>query len=854
MPTVSNLTIKLQTGSDNLYFATWDFASTVKNTTTSSGIKVGDLVTIKAGSKWYNGTTPSSFVFDHKWYVTSIKGDRAVLGKNESGTNNIVSPINVSNLISASGSSSSSTTTESVSEDTIDHYEVEWVYGTDDGVAFVGTTEEVTTKVSTYSPPSNARTIKVRVKPVSKTRKVNDEDVAYWTGSWTLASLYLLDLAPEKLNAPSVEVEDYTLTASIDGIEDVRADEVIFQVYNATTGSLVKSGTSKVVLCAASFSCTLSAGIKYRVRCAAKNTTSASGGIGPWSDYSEEIFTVPSAPASITTCKATSETSIRVTWTAVDSAETYDIEYTTKQEYFDAADETTTLSGIENTYREITGLESGEEYFFRVRAVNERGESGWSGIKSVAIGDTPDAPTTWSSTTTAITGEPLNLYWVHNSTDNSKQTYAELEMYVDGVKETYTIQNENAEDDGEEEKTSVYPIDTSTYVEGTVIQWRVRTAGITKEYGDWSIQRTIDIYATPTLELKVTDSAGTAIETITSFPFYVSGLTGPKTQTPIGYHLTVTAGENYDTTDAVGNFKMVSAGESVYSRFFDTSDPLLVEISASNIDLENGVNYVVTCTASMNSGLSTSTSVPFNVSWTDIQYEPDVEIGIDSETYAAYIRPYCVDDEGNNIEDVLLSVYRRDFDGTFTEIGSKIDPTMNIFVTDPHPALDYARYRVVATSKTTGAISFYDVPPYPVGCVAAVLQWNDEWQNFSVNESDELVEQPWSGSMLKLPYNIDVSDNNKPDVSLVNYIGRSHPVSYYGTQIGSTSTWNMEIVKSDTETLYALRRLARWMGDVYVREPSGSGYWANITVSFSQKHCALTIPVTLNITRVEGGV
>ena len=64
----------------------------------------------------------------------------------------------------------------------------------------------------------------------------------------------------------------------------------------------------------------------------------------------------------------------------------------------------------------------------------------------------------------------------------------------------------------------------------------------------------------------------------------------------------------------------------------------------------------------------------------------------------------------------------------------------------------------------------------------------------------------------------------------------------------------MEIEKSDKETLYALRRLSIWMDDVYVREPSGSGYWANIKVSFSQKHRELTIPVTLNITRVEGGI
>ena len=64
----------------------------------------------------------------------------------------------------------------------------------------------------------------------------------------------------------------------------------------------------------------------------------------------------------------------------------------------------------------------------------------------------------------------------------------------------------------------------------------------------------------------------------------------------------------------------------------------------------------------------------------------------------------------------------------------------------------------------------------------------------------------------------------------------------------------MEIPKDDEETLYGIRRLAIWMGDVYVREPSGSGYWANVNVSFSQKHRELTIPITLTITRVEGGI
>ena len=44
------------------------------------------------------------------------------------------------------------------------------------------------------------------------------------------------------------------------------------------------------------------------------------------------------------------------------------------------------------------------------------------------------------------------------------------------------------------------------------------------------------------------------------------------------------------------------------------------------------------------------------------------------------------------------------------------------------------------------------------------------------------------------------------------------------------------------------------MGDVYVREPSGSGYWASISISFNKNHCELSIPVSISVTRVEGGV
>lgn len=790
-----------------------------------------------------------------------------------------------------------------------DKYKVIWNYHTGDGVWFIGEEKEITAEQSTYNAPSNAEKVRFKVKAISKKHKVNKKEVSYWTADYTDWKTYDFDNNPPKMPPiPTVKIEKYKLTASLTNLDDINATEIEFQVVKDNSKTY-KNGVVKIDKWAASFSCDIEAGHSYTVRARSKRNKSYSG----YSDYSDGAKTIPSAPASIEYIKALSETSVQLKWKEVTNATKCEVEYTTKKMYFDSSSEVKTLTVTSKSYAEITGLESGQEYFFRVRAINEQGESGWSEIVSITIGKAPAAPTTWASTTTAIVGEKVILYWVHNSEDGSSQTTAELELIIGDNKETHTITNTTEE--SEKDKTSQYVLSTFTYTEGTTIKWKVRTAGITGVYGDWSTQRVIDIYAPPTLSLSITDKAGTSLTILESFPFYINGVTGPATQTPIGYHVTITSTETYSTVDEIGNVKMISAGDDVYSQFYDISENLALEISAHSVDLENGVTYKVTVVASMNSGLTVEESAEFEVAWTDEQYAPNAEISIDEETLCAYIHPYCdyypmvyykvelstttgtyvqtseiitetiegtsvdeaftengdvvyygtlssgtgvyfceVESEVSELVDgITLSVYRREFDGSFVEIGTGILNASNTFVTDPHPALDLARYRIVAISDATGAVSYTDIPGVIVGETAVIIQWDEAWTEFDTTNEDEMEQPAWAGSMLKLPYNIDVSDSNESDVTLVEYIGRKRPVSYYGTQLGSTSSWKVDVAKEDKDTLYALRRLAVWMDDVYVREPSGSGYWAYIKVSFSQEHCNLVIPVTLDITRVDGG-
>lgn len=934
-------------------------------------VKRGD--TLSALARRYSTTVKNLAAWNHIKNVNLIYvGQRLIVGTNGSGS---VKPSS-STTSRSSNSNKVKITSIGVQKDTdrsvfvtwdwsrshTKEYSVVWYYYTGDGVTFVGSEETTKHEYSLYSAPSNAYRVKVKIKPISTTYTKNRKEVEYWSGEWSDTKEYNFSSNPPSVPpVPSVSITNLKLTAKVTNL-NVNGDTIEFQVIKDNSKTAFSNPKAKINYAQASVNCNIQAGAKYKVRARTIKGKETSD----WSNYSEEIGTVPATPTKMYEPKVLSKTEIQLHWEPVknpdvhDTSFGYEIEYTTEIRYFDSSDNVQKKEVGQNSgYCEITGLEQGQHYYFRVRTKNSAGTSGWlyygtaQNPKAVILGTVPGAPTTWSSTTTTIIGEQLTLYWIHNSTDGSSQTWAELELTINNKTELHTIKNTTDED--EKDKTSFYALveineegETIVnsdllkqyYKEGANISWRVRTRGIMENYGDWSVSRTIDIYAPPTLELSIRDKDDNQVVEINSFPFFIKGVPGPQTQVPTGYHVSIRAKESYETVDNVGRNILVSEGEEIYSNYFDTKVGLLVQMLPNNIDLENDIEYECEVTVSMDSGLTATEIVDFTVIWEDTFYTPNASVEINGDTYGANIHPYCryipvvhrvvelvdgvyqktgniteagwdnnkenngtlvegyyvdiaQDDdninpdtgefikelimvysaqyEGNTVyycedegtpelaNNVTLSVYRREYDGTFTEIATEVENNESRYVQDPHPALDYARYRIIAVTNDTGAISYTDISidmEAEVGYAGVIIQWDEEWSNYDVNpdEADPLAVPPWAGSLLRLPYNIDVSNKNNLDVELVEYAGRSHPVSYYGTHIGETASWNLKIDKEDKETLYGLRRLARWLGDVYVREQSGSGYWANINVSFSQTHLEVVIPVSLEITRVEGGI
>lgn len=781
-----------------------------------------------------------------------------------------------------------------------DSYNVYWYYHTGQGVWFTGAKNTgVKERNSLYDAPTNAKRVACKVKPVATKHKVQGVDTYYWTADWSGTQTYNFEeatLPPAQANVPAVDIDGLTLTAETNTYDE-NTKIIEFQVVKDDS-VIFFTGRSAVVTAYAAVSCPVAVGGEYKVRArglnpiagnsidtvVASNTPASIAEAGEWSEYSSNVATIPSSPTEIISHTVLAPDMVQITWTEVPNVTGYKIEYALKESYFDTSDMVTSIdaSGSGAT-RIIGGLESGNTYFFRVKAVNDQGDSGWTPIYSLVLGTRPSAPTTWSDTTTGVIGDDLYFYWTHNSEDASTQTAAEFELTVneqtylvdptylsDGSTPSYYIFNSIAEDtesildsseNGLLDSSSNQILSRSfrTYPEGAIVRWRVRTKGVLDEWSPWSTSRTVIVYAQPVMELYVgnNEERNDIMYELTHYPLIIHGDVSPSTQKAISYNVQIVSNEPYETVDYSGRRKSIRDQEVVFSKYIPAdSNTLDLVLTAGDVNLDSNITYTVIVTTGMDSSLIAEASWTFTARWATDILVPDAEITINRDSLCAYIRPFCNDENDELVENVLVSVYRLEYDGRLVEIAKNL-PNGEYTVTDPHPSLNYARYRVVAMDESTGEIGFRNVPGQYIGETGIVVQWDDEWQTFSVNEGefeDEFDAPVKTGSMLKIPYNVEVSDSTDIDVALNEYIGRSHPVSYYGTQLGVKGDWNAVIPATDMETLYALRRLAIYRGDVYVREPSGVGYWAQINVSFSKKYSDMTIPVSLSVTRVEGGI
>lgn len=792
---------------------------------------------------------------------------------------------------------------------------------------------------STYTVPDGAKQIRytITVEAETGTGQVNGVEKSIpvfkaQTASGVMGNFKFKVVTPP---TPSVTVENGTTIRAVCNLESTKtkAQNICFELYKNKSE---KAGTSPwLTIPSISKEVTYdfkgNFNSKYAVRC--QTYYKEENAYSSWSTFSSEVETLPSAPTltRLTAYNTHTENTyaIKIEWNKQSNIDSYTIQYSkNKDNLINNVDSaiSTTNANKDDTFKIIT-LDSGGTYYVRIKSQNETGDSGWSSILSLTMGEKPTAPTTWSSAATMIEGEDCNLYFVHNSIDGSTWRSADIQFkYVIGDSENYktytftksngtkvdwvTLTNTNSEDiEYERNKTGVWPMSSNnsfaastgfnsflTFINKQLngnnsvkIKWSVRTRGVysggaNSGASDWSIERILLYYSKPDLSLSIHKVNGTTItdgilDVVDTYPFFVK--MDINKNKVISTHVSITSNEQNDVyvdTDEVGNRMVVNPGDQLFSKSYkfypDYNGISGLLFTPGDVNLCNNKYYSVFVTICEDSGLTATTSVVFKLEEGETgNWIPTATVIINDDELSATVGVYAIrrgpamtedgefdTDESGNImpaeevcDDILLDLYRLNFDGTYTKIND-VSSTGMVYYTDPHPTLNAARYRVVGTSMTNGISTYADIPEVPINNPSLVIQWNDNHVSYEIDPNTNEISIESSNRILRLPFNLDVSESNTLDVEHNNYIGREHPVSYYGTQVGQKMTCNTDIDATDYETLSLLRQLAILKSDVYVREPSGIGYWASVVVSMTQTHCNVVIPVSLEITRVDGGV
>lgn len=378
-------------------------------------------------------------------------------------------------------------------------------------------TTDASHKNSLYSPPANAKHVRISVKPISTTYKKDKKDTNYWiVSSYTKSSLFKVTkeeiIVLDAPGTPTIEVQACTISLGIENYAPPLAADVTIRFQLVDGYQSVQNVDCNLVYNAAMAGFTVSPGTTHRGRVRAI-TSNPKYQSSPWSDYTTVTYSSPKQP-TISSVRANSSTGVELTISEGANATSYEVQYSQNRNALTSAvasDEVQSVTFDDVNFQTktflINGLETGKHWYFKIRANNDGGSSPYSGISDCILGEPPNAPTIWASSYALEDGEDVILYWTHNTVDGSKEETATIHViitYADvaRVERQIVVVNESSDP---EKTTFSYRINPKTFMpNGTPLRlrFRVRTKGILPEHSPWSITNDIEYYPKPNISLR----------------------------------------------------------------------------------------------------------------------------------------------------------------------------------------------------------------------------------------------------------------------------------------------------------------------------------------------------------------
>lgn len=403
-----------------------------------------------------------------------------------------------------------------------------WIYG--------NTSTEAKETTVYYDVPQNVT--QARVELVPQPTMINGAPAfgggnithVFNVGDWTI---------PGKGDAPEISIsKDIELKLVLDNIAQTPTpvEGVMFEVYkkehNEQQGRLYQKVNAAVYNGHAEATVTVTYGAEFTAKSVYYNHRNNfdSDGFPTNGTASDPTQPIKSAPLPVEgfgityqIISAGAMLNLTMTWTENVDANEYEIQYTNYDYDWALVEKVQSITTDQHSY--ILQLQNGGHYRFRIRAKNDAGNSSWYETDK-SFGLAPLAPTTWTDVTRKLNDGSFTLYWKHNSRDSTREIKAELVIRPENEPEkTITVSRQN-QDEKDWYKNNIYELDTRFYLTSTTVFWKVRTCGESGEYGEWSIEKEIQIYAQPGIQSWLQNDTTyinypLGVTTATQYPFTI---------------------------------------------------------------------------------------------------------------------------------------------------------------------------------------------------------------------------------------------------------------------------------------------------------------------------------------------
>ncbi|MBQ1736473.1 MAG: hypothetical protein II038_16720, partial [Lachnospiraceae bacterium] len=505
--------------------------------------------------------------------------------------------------------------------------------------------------------------------------------------------------------------------------------------------------------------------------------------------------------------------------------------------------ETYTINNTHAGEWNVSGLETGKRWYFRVRLVKGYGDNGvygaWSALAMIDLSSAPSVPTLTLSKSVITADGSLSAFWSYVSGDGTGQAYAEIceatitgegVQYGDIIASTQTAQH-----------ITLYA-EKLGWTSGETHYLCVRVvSGSGRVSDEWSdpvpviiaeeLTAVIESTSLVGQEIIVDDNSRTVMA-LTALPFTAT-ITGAGTGGTTT--LVIERAEDYhmdrpDEQDFNG-----FTGETIL--LFSQTGEAPISIGREDLigSLDDGAQYRLVATVQDSLGQSSTASIDFEVHWSHQAVIPEGTATISGTV--AFITPIAPE---GFVEGDTCDIYRLSADRPELIVSGG---AFGVTYVDPYPAIgEFGGHRIVYRT----ADGDYITADNEIAWLDITAEDGD-----ALNIIYSLID--FEGEQIEFYYDVTHSNSWEKDFKETRYLGGS-VTGDWNKAIGRTASLKGSTVTiKDQDTMRKFRRLATYPGICHIRTVDGSSFKCDIQVSEDRRYDASTIRAeySLSVTRVD---